>query len=105
VLVDAEATDTVVTAAPSKVLAKAGTPLTVTGRVVSADGSAPVGTVTVSDRGTVIATVELGAAAKGRIQVALPTLGRGIHMLQTTFTGADGWNDSQSLFPVPVVIY
>lgn len=104
VLVDAEATDTVVTAAPSKVLAKAGTPLTVTGRVVSADGSAPVGTVTVSDRGTVIATVELGAAAKGRIQVALPSLGRGIHMLRTTFTGADGWNDSQSLFPVPVVI-
>ena len=105
VLVDAEATDTVVTASPSKVLAKAGAPVKVTGRVVAADGSAPVGTVTVSDGDTVIATVELGAAAKGKIDIALPSLGRGIHMLRTSFTGAEGWNDSASQFPVPVVIY
>ena len=90
---------------PSKVLAKAGTPVKVTGRVVAADGSAPVGTLTVSDRGTVIATAELTAEAKGKIDIALPSLSRGIHMLRTSFTGADGWNDSQSLFPVPVVLY
>jgi pullulanase-type alpha-1,6-glucosidase len=105
VLVDTEAVDTVVAASPSKVLAKAGTPVKMTGRIVAADGSAPVGTVTVSDGGAVIATVELTASAKGRIDIALPSLSRGIHMLRTSFTGAEGWNDSQSLFPVPVVIY
>jgi hypothetical protein len=26
-------------------------------------------------------------------------------MLRTSFTGADGWNDAQSQFPVPVVMY
>lgn len=105
VLADTEDVDTVVTAAPSKMLAKAGTPIKVTGRVVAADGSAPVGTVSVSDGGKVIATVELAAADKGRIDIALPSLARGIHMLRTSFTGADGWNDAQSQFPVPVVMY
>lgn len=105
VLVDVEDVATAVAAAPNKVLAKAGTPVKVTGRVVASDGSAPVGTVTVTDGGKVVATVELTAAAKGKIDIALPSLGRGIHLLRTSFDGADGWRDSRSLFPVPVVVY
>ena len=86
-------------AAPNKIAAKAGTAVKVTGRIIAADGSAPVGTVTVTDRGEVIATVELAAAAKGRVDIALPALGRGLHLIRTTFTGGDGYNDSRAAHP------
>ena len=43
--------------------------------------AAPGGTVTVTDNGKVIATVSW-AAAKGRFDIALPKLGRGIHLLR-----------------------
>ncbi len=105
VLVDVEDVDTAVFTVPNKALVKAGTPVKVTGRVLADDGSAPVGTVTITDRGRVIATAELTASAKGKVDIALPNLGRGIHLLRTTFTGADGWRDSQSLFAVPVVVF
>ena len=58
VLVDeqVEPVDTKIVAKPSKLLVKAGSTVTVSGRVTAQDGSAPVGTVTVTDRGTVVAT-------------------------------------------------
>ncbi|MFE1646822.1 pullulanase-type alpha-1,6-glucosidase [Microbacterium sp. P01] len=107
VLVDAqvEPVSTRTIAVSTRFLAKVGTPVSVIGKVTAQDGSAPVGTVTVTDRGTVIATFELTAAADGRISVPLPALGRGLHLLRTSFTGSEGWLDSQSPFPVPLILY
>ena len=64
-----------------------------------------VGTVTVTDRGTVVATVELTAADKGVVKIALPALARGVHLLRTSFEGGPGFADSRSVVPVPVLIY
>ena len=105
VLVDHEPVNTFVAAAPNRVAAKAGTPVKVVGRILAADGSAPVGTVTVTDRGAVIASAELSATAGGKVDIALPTLSRGVHLIRTTFTGADGYTDSRAVVPVPVLIW
>ena len=96
VLVDTAPVKTSTTAAPTRLVAKNGTPVRVTGKVVAADGSAPVGTLTVTDAGKVVATVALPASAKGRIDVTLPKLPRGIHLLRTSFTGAGDHRDSRS---------
>ena len=108
VLVQAQVTpvQTRVIALPTRILAKIGTAVSVVGQVTAADGSAPVGTITITDRGTVIATVEVSATARGRFTATLPTgLARGVHLLRTSFTGADGWLDSRSPFPAPVLLY
>ena len=105
VLVDAEPIATTVLAAPDRLVVKSGTSVTVTGRVLAADGSAPVGTVTVSDNGRVIATATLAASDRGRVEIALPKLGRGIHLLRTSFTGAGDYEDSRSFLPLPVLVY
>ncbi len=107
VLVDAQpqSVDTAVIAAPSKLLAKYGTTVKVTGRIVAADGSAPVGTVTVTDNGKVVATAALAASAKGKVDITLPKLARGIHLIRVSFTGAEGWNDSRGILPLPVLVY
>ncbi|WP_127473397.1 pullulanase-type alpha-1,6-glucosidase [Microbacterium sulfonylureivorans] len=105
VLVDKADVRTAVLAAPDRIVAKHGTTVTVTGKVVAADGTAPVGTVTVTDGGVVIATVALTAADKGKVRVALPKLGKGLHLLRTTFDGAAGFKDSRAIVPAPVLIY
>ncbi|SIT86829.1 pullulanase-type alpha-1,6-glucosidase [Microbacterium sp. RU33B] len=107
VLVDAapQSVDTAVVAGPNKLLAKYGSTVKVTGKIVAEDGSAPVGTVTVTDNGKVIATAPLAAAAKGKVDIALPKLARGIHLIRVSFTGADGWNDSRGIIPLPVFVY
>ena len=105
VLVDEEAVSTSVKAAPNKLVAKAGTPVKVTGKVVAADGSAPTGTVTVTDRGKVIATATLSAASKGKVDITLPALERGVHLIRTSFTGTGDYQNSRSRIPVPVLIY
>ncbi|TDN91387.1 pullulanase-type alpha-1,6-glucosidase [Microbacterium sp. BK668] len=103
VLVEKQPLKTSIVAAPSKLVASAGTPVKVVGKVVS-DG-APEGTVTVTDGGKVIATAPLAAAAKGKFDIALPSLGRGIHLLRVSFTGAAGWADSRFAVPLPVLIH
>jgi pullulanase-type alpha-1,6-glucosidase len=105
VLVDKESVGTRVDAAPNKLVAKHGSTVKVTGRIVADDGSAPVGTVTVTDGSTVIATVALAASVKGKVDIALPTLSRGIHFIRTSFTGAGDYKDSAALIPLPVLIY
>ncbi|TQJ30150.1 pullulanase-type alpha-1,6-glucosidase [Microbacterium sp. SLBN-146] len=105
VLVDAEPIATTVLAAPDRLLAKHGTPVAVKGRVLAADGSAPVGTVTVTDNGRVIATATLAAKDRGKIDIALPRLGRGIHLIRTSFTGAGDYEDSRTFLPLPVLVY
>ncbi|QIG39279.1 pullulanase-type alpha-1,6-glucosidase [Microbacterium sp. 4R-513] len=103
VLVEKEPVKTSIIAAPNKLVASVGTAVKMVGKVV-ADG-APEGTVTVTDGGKVIATAPLAAAAKGKFEIALPTLGRGIHLLRVSFTGAPGWADSRAAIPLPVLIH
>ena len=105
VLVDEQAPPavaTVVIAAPNKaVRRRPAPPVKVAGTVVAADGTAPVGTVTILDGGEVIATTQVAAGGRGRFDVKLPKLGAGVHVLTVAFDGGEGYADSQS---VPIVI-
>ncbi|MCC2031694.1 pullulanase-type alpha-1,6-glucosidase [Microbacterium allomyrinae] len=104
VLVDREPVATSTLIAPTKLLVKAGSTITVAGRVTAADGSAPVGTVTVTDNGKVVGTVQLDASAKGRVALDVKLSSRGIHVIRTTFTGAD-YANSKTVIPIPVLAY
>lgn len=55
--------------------------------VRTADGSAPVGTVEVRERGKVVATAQLAADAQGRVTIDLPRLSRGVHLFRASFSG------------------
>ena len=105
VLVDREPVGTRTAVAPTTLLAKSGTTVAVVGKVIADDGSAPVGTVTVTDNGKVVATVELDAAAKGRVAVGVKLSARGVHVIRTSFTGAGDHEDSRAAIPVPVLVY
>ena len=37
--------------------------------------------------------------------MALPSLGRGLHLLRATFTGTDPYEDSRSRIPFPLLVY
>ncbi|WP_394554268.1 pullulanase-type alpha-1,6-glucosidase [Agromyces sp. MMS24-JH15] len=107
VLVDEQAppaVGTVTIAAPNKLLAKAGSAVRVVGQVFALDGSRPVGTATVSVDGAVVATEGVEAKDRGRFDVKLPKLGRGIHWVQVSFGGGDGFAGSRSL-PVPLILW
>ena len=71
-------------------------------RVIAADGSEAVGTVTIYDGRKPVATIELTEGENGRDQVRLPKLGRGIHLLTAKFTG-DGFEDART-FPSVVIV-
>jgi pullulanase/glycogen debranching enzyme len=92
---------TSVVAVPNKVFAKAGSSVKLAAQVSADDGTDAVGTVTVLDGGDAIATAQLSAADDGRLEVKLPKLGAGLHVLTVTFDGGEGYADSQS---VPIVI-
>ncbi|WP_022893760.1 ExeM/NucH family extracellular endonuclease [Agromyces subbeticus] len=96
--------DTTIVGVPNKLFAKAGSKLKYQGVVISHDGSRPVGTVTITDGETVLATVELDAADKGRFTVNLPPLTRGVHVLRSSFDGAAPYADSES-FAVPILVW
>ena len=107
VLVDEQpppAVATLTVAAPSKLTAKAGSGVQVVGSVVALDGSAPVGTITVLEGDTVLATAEVTADAAGVFKVKLPKLPAGVHLIRTTFDGGDGFADSASM-PVPLILW
>ncbi|WEK12851.1 MAG: pullulanase-type alpha-1,6-glucosidase [Candidatus Microbacterium phytovorans] len=104
VLVDAAPAKTVTKAAPTRLIAKKGTPVRVVGTVVAADRSAPVGAITVTDGAKTIASVALPASAKGKIDIALPTLSRGVHLLRVAFTGGSDHRDSRSSVR-PLIVY
>ncbi|GAA1808969.1 pullulanase-type alpha-1,6-glucosidase [Agromyces neolithicus] len=107
VLVDEQpppAVATVTVAAPNKLVAKAGSGVHVVGSVVALDGSAPVGTITVLEGDTVLATAEVIADAAGVFKVKLPKLPAGVHLIRTTFDGGDGFADSASM-PVPLLLW
>jgi pullulanase-type alpha-1,6-glucosidase len=105
VLVDAAPVATTVIAGPDRLLAKHGATVRVVGKVVAADRSAPVGTVTVRDGSKTIAEVALTASAKGRFEVVLPKLARGLHLIRTSFTGGPDHRNSRMIAPVPLLVY
>lgn len=104
VLVDKADVRTAVLAGPDRLIAKASETVKVTGRIVAADGTAPVGTVTVTDGGREIASGALTAADKGKVSITLPKLSRGLHLIRTTFDGTAGYADSRAIVPLPVFI-
>ncbi|MDJ1114352.1 pullulanase-type alpha-1,6-glucosidase [Microbacterium dauci] len=105
VLVDAAPVATAVVAVPTPPVAKHGAAVRMTGKVIAVDGSAPVGTVTVMEGSKTLASAELPASAKGRIDLPLPKLSKGVHVLRTSFTGAEEHADSRSLLPIPLLVY
>jgi 5'-nucleotidase len=72
-------------------------------RVTTKDGSDPVGTVTITDRGRTLTTVTLAAADHGRVHVNLPKLSRGVHLLRSAFTG-NGYVASHSGVSVVAIL-
>ncbi len=64
-------------------------------RVVAADGSEPVGEVTIYDGRRVLTTATLEVGDDGRLEVRLPRLSRGIHLVTAVFEG-DGFVDSRT---------
>ncbi|GAA3639512.1 hypothetical protein GCM10022200_23740 [Microbacterium awajiense] len=105
VLVEAEPVGTRTFVAPTSLVVKAGSTVRVAGHVFADDGSAPVGTATISDNGRVVATIELDAADKGRFGATVTISGRGLHFLRTSFVGAGAYRDSRMPFAAPVFAY
>lgn len=108
VLVDGQEPPEVATsvlAVPSKVFAKAGSAVKVSGQVVAADGADAVGTVTILDGGEPIASTEVAAGDDGRFRnVKLPKLDAGVHVLTVAFDGGEGYAESQSQ-PMVIVLW
>jgi 5'-nucleotidase len=90
-------------AGPDQVLSVTGKNIGFTARVRAADGSDPVGEVTVYDGTHAIATAELTAGDHGRVHLTLPKLDRGIHLLRAVFAG-DGYTTSRSNLSVVLVL-
>ncbi|WP_350349015.1 bifunctional UDP-sugar hydrolase/5'-nucleotidase [Agromyces sp. G08B096] len=98
-----EPVDTFVFGIANKLITSSTQPVTYSGVVVADGGAAPVGTITVMDRGTMMATMELTADANGRFSVDLGTMDRGVHLLRVEFSGGPGFEDARSL-PFPVIV-
>ncbi|GAA1635334.1 pullulanase-type alpha-1,6-glucosidase [Microbacterium flavum] len=92
-------------AQPDRLLVRAGATVTISGKVVADDRSAPVGTVTVTDNGRMVATVELRPGDRGRFSVPAPKIGRGVHLFRVTFTGDAPWVDARARGVLPVLAY
>lgn len=95
---------TVLTAAPNKLVAKAGSAVRVRGTVTAVDGSTPAGTVRVFDGDREIASTELSASDAGVIDLKLPKLKAGLHLIRTEFVAGEGYRDAATL-PVPLVLW
>jgi 5'-nucleotidase len=79
----------------SRVLSFGGRNVDYTVRVVAADGSEPVGEVTIYDGRKLVATVQLEVGDSGRVHLRLPKLTSGIHLITARFDG-DGFVDSRT---------
>ena len=105
VLVERESVATHTLVAPTKLLAKSGSAVPVVGKILAEDGSAAIGTVTVTDNGKVVATVTLEAKDKGKVALSVKPTARGVHLIRASFTGGPGYHDSRSAIPIPVLVY
>ncbi|WP_243075156.1 5'-nucleotidase C-terminal domain-containing protein [Microbacterium sp. SS28] len=91
---------------PSKILAKVGTPITLTVQVASPGPTNVIGEVSIYDGGKAraIASSALPADGSGRVVVTLPALSKGVHLIWVKYFGSQLQEPSQSK-RVPVVIY
>jgi 5'-nucleotidase len=94
---------TTLSAWPDRLLWLSGKNVGYSIRVTTADGSAAVGEVTITDGHRTLTTVTLEADDNGRVHVTLPKLSRGIHVLRAAFSG-DAFTDSRSVPSVVVVL-
>ncbi|MBI5160696.1 MAG: 5'-nucleotidase C-terminal domain-containing protein [Micrococcales bacterium] len=92
---------TTTTGYPDRVFASRGDRIRYTAQVTAADGTAPVGTVQVRDRGKAIAQARV--AADGSATLTLPPLKRGVHFLTATFTDGKGFAPSTSRTSIVIV--
>ncbi|MRG59625.1 pullulanase-type alpha-1,6-glucosidase [Agromyces sp. CFH 90414] len=107
VLVDEQPPPAVATfllAAPTKLVAKAGSTVREVGQVFAVDGSRPTGTVSVTVDGEPVATERIDAKDRGRFDVKLPKLGRGLHWVRVSFDGDEGYADA-GYPPVPFLLW
>jgi 5'-nucleotidase len=88
--------DTRTLAWPDRFLLKRGNGTDITVQVRAADKSAPVGVVTILDRGIVIGTATLTAEDAGRIEIPTGALARGLHVLTVNFAGDGVYEDSHT---------
>ncbi|MET0861974.1 MAG: Ig-like domain-containing protein [Microbacterium sp.] len=93
---------TTVTGSVTRHLVRAGMPVDFKVVVKADSQAAPVGKVTITDNGRVVATADIAAEANGTLSVGLPTLKRGVHLLVASFAGA-GYSASTSRPDVAVV--
>ncbi|MCX7523008.1 ExeM/NucH family extracellular endonuclease [Microbacterium sp. STN6] len=89
---------------PSTLLANHHSTLHYAVQVVAQHGTEATGTVSILDRGKVIATVQLAAGDHGRARVKLPTLSRGLHLLSAHYEGSDAVKASTSI-RLPVLLW
>ena len=89
---------------PSKFIVKRGQSVSYNVIVHAGGGAVPTGTVTVYDRDQAIATIELDTAAAGRGTVALPALGRGVHLLRAVYEGSDTVAGSTGI-KLPLIVW
>jgi len=94
---------TTVTGSTDRHLVRAGASVTYKVVVKTDSRSAPVGTLTVTDNGKVVATADMTADANGMVTIAIPALKRGAHLIAAKFAGA-GYSPSTS-FPDVVIAY
>ncbi|WP_395245647.1 5'-nucleotidase C-terminal domain-containing protein [Agromyces sp. MMS24-K17] len=101
VVLNPEPVGTTVIGVPNRLITTSSTSVSYSGIVVAKDRTVPVGTVQVTDKGTVIATTTVGA--NGTFRVDLGKLAKGTHVLRAVFTGGAGYEDDTS-FATPVVV-
>jgi 5'-nucleotidase len=89
---------------PSTFFANHHSTLHYTVRVFASNGAEAMGTVTVFDGGTAIATAELAEGDHGRARLKLPKLSRGLHLLSVSSAGSDSVEASTSL-RLPVLLW
>lgn len=94
---------TAISGSPDRLISFGGRNVDYRVRVQAADGSEPVGTVTIFDGRKPVATIELGEGDGGRDTVRLPRLSRGIHLLTARFEG-EGFEESRTWPSLVIVI-
>jgi len=102
---DSEPVDPVATRAlawPDRLLVRNGSRVDVNVYVWTADGSAPVGEVTLFDGRTELGSVELTSADGGRAEISTGELGRGIHLLTVRFEGSAPFESTRTVTGVLV---
>uniref|UniRef100_UPI00286A8328 5'-nucleotidase C-terminal domain-containing protein n=1 Tax=Pseudolysinimonas sp. TaxID=2680009 RepID=UPI00286A8328 len=91
----AEPVDTSTFAWPDRFLVRRGSSVDVNVFVRAADGTAPIGEVSLYKGGVLVGTVALTAEDGGRVEIPTGSLGRGVHVFSVRFVGDDVYEASR----------